>query len=58
MLLFGLEGFVTLVGEVGQLHSGHAPGSRALFPPKTPGYHDEVWLSISIVCFCGGFVDQ
>jgi hypothetical protein len=58
MLLFGLEGFVSLVGEVDELHSGHVPGLRALTSPKTLGRRDEVWLSIPIVCSCEGFVDE
>jgi allophanate hydrolase subunit 1 len=41
MLLFGLGGFVTLVGEVNELHSGHVPGPRALIPPKTLGHGGE-----------------
>jgi hypothetical protein len=49
MLRFGLGGFVSLVGEVDKLHSGHVSGPRALSSPKTLGRGDEVWPSIPIV---------
>jgi hypothetical protein len=49
MLFLGLGGFVTWVGEVDELHSGHVPGPRALTSPKTLGHPGEVWLSITIV---------
>jgi hypothetical protein len=48
MLVFGLGGFVSLVGEVDELGSGHVLDPRALSQPKTLGCRDEVWSSVAI----------
>jgi hypothetical protein len=48
MLVFGLGGFVSLVGEVDELGSGHVLDPRALSQPKTLGCRDEVWPSVAI----------
>jgi hypothetical protein len=57
MLVFGLGGFVSLVGEGDELHLGHVPDLRALIPPKALGLHGEVWPFIPIQC-PGGVVDE